>query len=94
MDYPVRVILQAQILEWVAIPFFRGSSQPRDWIQVSLIAGRFFTHWATKEAQEYWSGQPVPSPADPPNTGIELGSPALQVGSLPAELSGNPYVKP
>ena len=36
-------ILHAGILEWVAIPFSRGSSQPRDQIQVSCIAGRFFT---------------------------------------------------
>ena len=36
-------ILQARILEWVAIFFSRGSSQPRDQIQVSHIAGRFFT---------------------------------------------------
>ena len=37
MDYTVHGILQARILEWVAFPFSRGSSQPRDWIQVSLI---------------------------------------------------------
>ena len=43
MDYTVHGILQAQILEWVAVPFSRGSSQPRDRTQVSLIAGRFFT---------------------------------------------------
>ena len=36
-------ILQARILEWVAFPFSRRSSQPRDQTQVSLIAGRFFT---------------------------------------------------
>ena len=36
-------ILQARILEWVAIPVSRGSSQPRDRTQVSCIAGRFFT---------------------------------------------------
>ena len=42
--------LQARILEWVAIPFCRGSSQPRDQTQVSCIAGGFFTIWATKEA--------------------------------------------
>ena len=41
---------QPRILEWVAIPFSRGSSQPRDQIQVSCIAGRFFTIWATGEA--------------------------------------------
>ena len=39
----VHGILQAGILEWVAIPFSRGSSQPRDQIQVSCNAGRFFT---------------------------------------------------
>ena len=43
-------ILQARILELVAFPFSRGSSQPRDWIQVSCIAGRVFTNWATREA--------------------------------------------
>ena len=43
-------ILQARILEWVAIPFFRGSSWPRDQTQVSCIAGGFFTTWATREA--------------------------------------------
>ena len=39
----VRGSLQAGILEWVPIPFSRGSSQPRDWTRVSCIAGRFFT---------------------------------------------------
>ena len=34
----------------VAIPFFRGSSQPRDWTQVSCFSSRFFTVWATREA--------------------------------------------
>ena len=43
-------ILQARVLEWVAISFSRGYSQPRDWTQVSHIAGRGFTLWATKEA--------------------------------------------
>ena len=43
-------ILQARILEWIAVPFSRGSSQPRDGTQVSCITGRFFTSWATWEA--------------------------------------------
>ena len=43
-------ILQARILEWVAIPFSRESSQPRDQTQVSHIAGGFFTSWATGES--------------------------------------------
>ena len=46
---------QARILEWGAIPFSRGSSQPRDWTQVSHIVGKFFTNWATWEARVTWS---------------------------------------
>ena len=45
----VHGILQARILKWVALPFFRGSSQPRDRTQVSHIASGFFTVWATKD---------------------------------------------
>ena len=51
MDYTVHGILQAGILEWVAGPFSKGSSQPGDRTQVSLIAGGFFTRWVTREAQ-------------------------------------------
>ena len=47
--FSVHGILQARILEWVAIPFSRGSSQPGDQGWVSHIAGRFFTIWATRE---------------------------------------------
>ena len=54
-EYTVHGILQARMLEWVAIPFSRGSSEPRDQTQVSHIAGEFLTVWVTKEAQEYWS---------------------------------------
>ena len=42
MHYTVHGVLQARILKWVAIPYSRGSSQPRDGTQVSHIAGRFF----------------------------------------------------
>ena len=52
-DYTVHGVLQARILEWVAFPFSRGSSQPGDWTQVSQMAGGFFTSWATREA--LWS---------------------------------------
>ena len=63
IDYTVHGILQVRILEWVAIPLSRTSSQPRDQTQVSHIAGGFyfilfiylfyfiFTSWATREAQ-------------------------------------------
>ena len=88
MDYTVHGIFQARILEWVAVPFTRGSSQPRDWTQVSCITGGFFTSWVTREAQEYWSGQPIPSPVDLLDPEIEPGSPALQVDSLLTELPG------
>ena len=81
-------ILQARILEQVAMPSSRGSSRPRDQTQVSCIAGGFFTVLAAREAQEYWSGEPFPSPGELPDPEIELGSPALQADSLPAELSG------
>ena len=43
--YPVHGILQAGILEWVAFPFSRGCSQPRDWTQVSRIAGESPVFW-------------------------------------------------
>ena len=49
----VHGILQARILEWVAIPFSRVSSLPRDWTQISCIAGGLFTTWATKTSS-YW----------------------------------------
>ena len=48
---PLLGILQARILECVAIPFSRGSSWPRDWIFVSHITGGFFTIRAIREAQ-------------------------------------------
>ena len=46
-------IFQAKVLEWVAISFSRGSSWPRDQTQVSCIAGRRFTLWTTREAQQW-----------------------------------------
>ena len=92
MDYTVHGIFQARILEWVAMPFSRESSQTRDQTQVSLNAGEFFTSWATREAEEYWSGYLIPPPGDLPDPGIQPGSPALQADSLPTELPGKPTV--
>ena len=46
----VHKILQARILDWVAISFSMGSSQARNQTRVSCIAGRFFTSWATRQA--------------------------------------------
>ena len=55
MDCTVHGILQARILEWVAIAFSRVSSQHRNRTQVFYITGAVFISWATREAQEYWS---------------------------------------
>ena len=49
---PVHGIFQARTLKWVAISFSRRSSQPRDQTQVSLTAGRVFTIWVIREAQQ------------------------------------------
>ena len=49
----VHGILQARILEWIAIPFSRGSFCPKGRTQVSCIADRFFIFWATMEAPTY-----------------------------------------
>ena len=48
----VHGILQARILEWVAVPASRGSFQPKVRTQISCITGRFITTWATRETQE------------------------------------------
>ena len=50
MDCIVHEIFQVRILEWVAFPFSRGSSWPRNRMEISCIAGRFFTNWAIQEA--------------------------------------------
>ena len=56
---PVHGILQARILEWIAIPFSRGTFQPRDQTLVFCLTGRFFTVWATgkspKKKKKIWS---------------------------------------
>ena len=49
----VHGILHVKMQEWVAIPFSRGSSQLKDWTQVSCIAGKFFTIWVTREGHVY-----------------------------------------
>ena len=79
----VHGILQARILESIAVPLSRGSSQPRDRTQVYHIAGKFFTVLATREVSNT-------SPPDLPDPGIEPESPALQADCLPAKLPGKP----
>ena len=64
MDYIVHGILQARILEWIAFPFSRRSSQPRDQTQVSCTAGGFFISWATGKPFKHISFK-TPDPQDP-----------------------------
>ena len=54
LDYTVQGILQARILEWVAVSFSTGSSQPRDQTQVSHIAGGFFTSKGALPIPKFW----------------------------------------
>ena len=50
----VHGILQARVLEWIAMPFSRALFQPRDWTLVSCITSRFFTIWAPREGPRPW----------------------------------------
>ena len=63
----VHGILQARVLEWVAIFFSRGYSQARDQTQLSHTAGRLFNHWATREALAMQKNNYIfiPCPEDP-----------------------------
>ena len=85
---PLSMEFSGQEDEWVAIPFSRRSSRPRDRTQVSHIAGGFFTSWAAREVQEILKWVAYPFASRSPHTAIELGSSALQEDSLPTELSG------
>ena len=83
----VHGILQARLLEWVTFPFSRGSSQPRDWTQVSRIVGRFLPAEPQGSPRILeWVAYPFSSDLRDP--GIEPGSPELQTDSLLTELSG------
>ena len=68
-----------RILEWVAYPFSRGSSWPRNQTRVSSIAGGFFTNWATREAF-YIRGSPLKN--------ISSGLLILQMSNLRPRLEG------
>ena len=97
-DSSVHGILQARVLEWIAIssPVIKYEvSEVKSLSHVQLFA----TPWTVAyqaplsmgfSRQECWSGLPFPSPGDLPNPGIEPRSPALQVDSLLAEPQGKP----
>ena len=75
----VHRILQARMLEWVDIPFSRGSSPPWGWIQVSCIASKFFTIWAIWKAYSNVK-QPV-------NTNARLGSSSLGISWMQFQVN-------
>ena len=84
MIYTVHGILQARIVEWVAFPFSRGSSQPRDRTQVSYFAGRF-SHPSTNQARPCLASEIRGDRARSGWYGRRL-----QADSLPAEPQGKP----
>ena len=92
--YSVLGILQGRILEWVSIPFSRGSSWPRAQTQASRIVGRFFTIWATREALSQskpcssCSRWDCPEDARPGHTG---GTPPLHTWPM-VDLKGSAIV--
>ena len=91
---PVHGISQERILEWVSMPFSRGSSQPRDWTQVSHIAVDSLPSEPAVKPKNTGVGSLSLLQGDFPDPGIEPGSPLLQVDSLPAELPGKPTEAP
>ena len=88
MDYSVRGILQARILEWVALPSSRGSSKPSS--PILLVDSSPSVHQGSPRILEWVA---YPFSRDLPDPGIEPGSPALQADSLPTELPGKPLMK-
>ena len=88
--YTVHEILQARILEWVAFPFSRGSSQPRDKTQVSHTAGGFFLPAEPQgKPKNTGVGSLFRLQGIFPDPGIEPGYPALQADSL-SSYQGSP----
>ena len=86
MDYTVHGIFQARILEWVAFPFSRGSFQPKDWTQVSCIAGRFFSSLSTSISVDFPGSSEVKASAyNAGDLGLVPGS-----GRFPGEGKGYP----
>ena len=78
-----------------SIEFGQRLTESKVWKWKSLSRVWFFkTPWTIQSMEfsrpEYWSGWPIVSPVDLPNPGVKLGSPALQVDSLPIALSGKP----
>ena len=90
LDSSVHGISQARILEWVALPSSRGSSQPRDLTRSPALQANSLPAEPPGKPKNTGVGSLFPSPVDFPDPGIQPGSPDLQADSLPAELPGKP----
>ena len=86
IDYTVHGILQGRILEWVAFPFSRGSSRPRDQTQVSQHCRWILYQLSHQGSPRLLEWVACPFQGNLTNPGIEPGSAASQADSLPAEL--------
>ena len=93
---PVPGILQARMLEWVAISFsnaWKWKVKVKSLSRVQLLATPWTVAYQAPPSmgfsrQECWSGLPFPSPADLPDPGIEPRSPTLQADALPSKPPG------
>ena len=92
MDYTVHGILQARILEWVAIPFFHGICPMQGLDPRLLHCRRILYQLSHKGSPRILEWVAYPFSRDLPDPGIKPGSPALQVDGLPTELSGKPHI--
>ena len=93
MDCIVQGILQARILEWVALALLQGIF-PIQGSNPGLVHCRQILYQLShKGSPRILEWVAIPSPGDVANPGIELGSPALQVDSLPTELSEKPLFR-
>ena len=93
LDYTVHGILQARNTGVGSLFLLQGIFPAQGSNPGLPYCRQILYQLSHKKAQEYWSGEPIPSPGNLPNPGIKPGSPALQVDSLPAELSGKPTRK-
>ena len=90
IDYTVHGILQGRILEWVAFPFSRGSSRPRDQTQVSQHCRWILYQLSHQGSPRLLEWVACPFQGNLTNPGIEPGSAASQADSLPAEPQEKP----
>ena len=83
--WAIRGILQARVLEWIAVPFSRDLTNPGIESRSPALQADSLPAEPPRKPEKYWCGECIPSPVDFPDPGIEPGSPALQAAELPAQ---------